>query len=103
MHSLRIECLAIAVPESIRVNIGELQIGQAIHVKDVKLPEGVKVLDDPDAIVVHVTKPQAEAEAGSRGRWPSAEPEVIAPARRKRKRRGSDGRRLSRPALAREP
>src|SRR6202034_4202866 len=58
MHSLRVECLAFAVPKSIRVSIAELQIGQAIHVKDVKLPEGVKVLDEPDAVIIHVTKPQ---------------------------------------------
>src|SRR5439155_13824961 len=32
LHNLDIECLAIAVPDSIRVSIAELQIGQAIHV-----------------------------------------------------------------------
>src|SRR5262249_17389469 len=36
LHSLHVECLAIAIPDTIRVPIGELQIGQAIHVKDVK-------------------------------------------------------------------
>ena len=56
------------MPDSIRVNIGELQIGGAIHVRDLTLPAGVKALADPDAIVVHVTAPQAEAEAAGRGR-----------------------------------
>jgi large subunit ribosomal protein L25 len=75
LHSLEVECLAIAIPESIRVTIGELQLGQSIHVRDVKVPEGVKVVSDPEAIVVHVTSPQAEAEpALAEG---SAEPEVI--------------------------
>jgi large subunit ribosomal protein L25 len=76
IHVLHIECLAIAIPDSIRVNVGELQLDGAIHVRDLKLPEGVKVLDDPDAIVVHVTPPQVEAEAPvvEEGQ---AEPEVI--------------------------
>jgi large subunit ribosomal protein L25 len=76
MHSLRIECLAFAVPKSIRVSIAELKIGEAIHVKDVKLPEGVKALDDPEAVVIHVTKPQEEVEPGAEP-GAVAEPEVI--------------------------
>ena len=40
IHNLSVECLVIAVPESIRVNIGELQLNQAIHVKDLVLPAG---------------------------------------------------------------
>jgi len=76
IHSLHIECLAVAIPESIRVNIAELQKGAAIHVRELKLPEGVQVLDDPDAIVVHVTVPQAEPELGGELTG-QAEPEVI--------------------------
>jgi large subunit ribosomal protein L25 len=78
IHNLLVECLAVALPESIRVNVGELQLGQAIHVKDLKLPEGVKALADPEALVVHVTMKQAEPEAGQElpGEG-AAEPEVI--------------------------
>jgi large subunit ribosomal protein L25 len=76
MHSLRVECLAFAVPKSIRVSIAELKLDEAIHVRDVKVPEGVKVLDDPDAIVIHVTKPEAEPEAPAEAAA-TAEPEVI--------------------------
>jgi large subunit ribosomal protein L25 len=75
LHSLDIECSAIAVPESIKVSINELQLGQAIYVKDVHLPEGVKVLDDPEAIVVHVVAAEVEPEPGAEAA--SAEPELI--------------------------
>ncbi len=61
LHTLDIECPAVAVPDSIRVNINELKIGDAIHVRDLTLPPDVKALADADAIVVHVTAPQAEA------------------------------------------
>jgi large subunit ribosomal protein L25 len=77
LHSLNIECPAISVPESIRVNVGELQIDQSIYVRDLKLPEGVTALNDPDAIVVHVTAPVAEPEAAAAPAAETAEPEVI--------------------------
>jgi len=76
IHTLRIECLAIRIPESIRVAVGELQIGQAIHVKDLKLPEGVVALGDADAIVVQLTQREDE-EAAAAPIEGVAEPEVI--------------------------
>jgi large subunit ribosomal protein L25 len=76
LHLLHVECPAISVPDNVRVNIGELQLGQAIHVKDLTLPAGVKALDDPDLIVVHVTQPAAEPEPGE-AKAEGSEPEVI--------------------------
>src|SRR6516164_3205123 len=60
MHTIAVECLAISIPDSIRVNVGELQLGSAIHVKELVLPEGVKAMADADAVVVHVTMKQME-------------------------------------------
>jgi large subunit ribosomal protein L25 len=77
LHDLEIECQATSIPDSIRVAINELQIDQAIHVKDLKLPEGVVALMDPDAIVVHVTQKQAEPEPTAEPIAEGVEPEVI--------------------------
>jgi large subunit ribosomal protein L25 len=78
MHMLEVECLAISVPGSIRVNVGELQLDGAIYVKDLTLPPDVKALDDPDAIVVHVVAKQTEVEApAGEVVVETAEPEVI--------------------------
>jgi large subunit ribosomal protein L25 len=77
IHTLSIECAADSVPESIRVNVNELQLDAAIHVRDLHLPPDVKALADPDAIVVHVTAPQAEPEAAPALGAEQAEPEVI--------------------------
>ena len=76
LHSLSVECLAIEVPESIRVNVGDLQLGQFIHVKDLVLPEGVKAMADPDQVVVHVAAKQVE-EAAAAAPAEAAEPELI--------------------------
>lgn len=78
LHTLHVECPATSVPESIRVPIAELQVGSSIHVRELNLPEGVTVLDDPEAIVVQVRAPIAEAAApAAEAAAGSAEPEVI--------------------------
>jgi large subunit ribosomal protein L25 len=77
IHALHVECLAISIPQSIRVNIAELQLDGSIHVKELTLPEGVKALDDADAVVVHVKLPQVEGEAATAPTLETAEPEVI--------------------------
>lgn len=53
-HSLDIECLPALIPESIDVDITQLTIGHSIHVSDLKLAPGVKVLLDGRASIVSV-------------------------------------------------
>jgi large subunit ribosomal protein L25 len=81
LHTVKVECPVVSIPASIRVNVGELQLDQAIHVRDLVMPEGVKAMDDPDVIVVHVTAKIVEAEAPAAVAAPvegaAAEPEVI--------------------------
>jgi large subunit ribosomal protein L25 len=88
LHTLRIECPVLSVPDTIKVNINELMIDAAVHVRDLKLPEGVKVLDEPDAIVVHVKTPMSEDEEGGAGEG-TAEPEIIT-ARKKAEGEGEE-------------
>jgi large subunit ribosomal protein L25 len=79
VHSLHVECLIGNIPESIRVNVAELQIDQSIKVADLKLPEGVKVKNDPESIIVQVSKKVEEVVAPTTAAptAESAEPEVI--------------------------
>jgi large subunit ribosomal protein L25 len=78
LHAIEVECLAVSIPESIRVPIGELQMDGVIHVRDLHLPEGVTALTDPDAVVVHVAPKQVEPEpAAAAPAAGAAEPEVI--------------------------
>ena len=78
LHQIHVECPAMAIPESIRVRIDSLLLGQAIHVKELDLPDGVKALDDPDLVVVQVKLPHVAAPVApvlpAEG---TAEPEVI--------------------------
>lgn len=77
---LEVECLAVNIPDSIRVNVTNLGVHQALHVRELELPEGVTAVHDGDSIVVlcrEITEKAAAAPAveGAEG---AAEPEVIA-------------------------
>ena len=53
------------IPDHIEVTGEDLGVGQGIHVKEVEAPEGVKVLDDPELMVVHVATKISEAKLES--------------------------------------
>jgi large subunit ribosomal protein L25 len=81
-HDLLVTCRADAIPDSIKVDVSDLHIGKAIHVKELKLPEGVTTKVDPDSLIIHVTtKVQEAAPAeGAEG----TQPEVIKPERKEK-------------------
>ena len=62
IHAVTVHCRPTAIPDSIRVDVGHLALGQAIHVKDLSLPEGVEVKADPELLLVHAVAPKIEAE-----------------------------------------
>ena len=76
MHQITIDCLAYQIPDSIQLRIGTLNIGQAIHVREMELPEGCHAHAQPEAIVVHVIKFQDREVLPTDGNT-AAEPEVI--------------------------
>ena len=61
---VRISCLAKALPEFLTVELGELTKGQALHVSDLKLPAGIKVVTQgkPNPVIVSTSVPVEEAE-----------------------------------------
>jgi len=63
LRELEVECLPRAIPEFVEVDVSALEVGQAIHVSDVRLPEGVEVKTDPTLPVASVVLPAAEVEA----------------------------------------
>jgi large subunit ribosomal protein L25 len=63
VHELEIECLPKDLPETITVDISSLISGHALHVGDIALPKGVKVLTSSDMVVAAVTHAKAAVEA----------------------------------------
>src|SRR5687767_4705902 len=77
VRELHVECLPNAIPDSIEVDVAPLGAHDYYRVKDLNIPEGVKVLDDPERVVVGVTHLRVEAEPVVEVAAVPAEPEVI--------------------------
>ena len=60
MREVHVECLPRAIPDQIDVDASALEINQGLHVRDLQVAEGIKVLDDPEGMVVNVTAPISE-------------------------------------------
>ncbi|MFZ2780560.1 MAG: 50S ribosomal protein L25 [Rectinemataceae bacterium] len=93
-HEIEVECDPSVLPEKIDVDVTELQVNGVIHVRDLSIAAGVKVLSSPELVVAMVkfaraeevaepevaAVPAAEAAAGTAGAAPAtpaapAEPE----------------------------
>jgi large subunit ribosomal protein L25 len=61
LNAISVEALPTAVPSSVEVDVSVLtELEQALHVSDIVAPEGVVILDDPEAVVARVATPAAE-------------------------------------------
>jgi len=77
LRALRVECLPKDLPERIDVDVSALEVGQAIHVGEVKLPTGVTVLNAKELPVFMVLLPTVEEEVKPGAEGAPTEPEVI--------------------------
>ncbi len=64
-HELHVECLPGNIPDHIEIDITELKIAQSIHVNEITLSEGIKLLDNPKTPVVSVLGRVKEEETAS--------------------------------------
>ena len=62
LEELEVECVASKAPESIEVDLSALDVGDALHVGDLSLPEGVEAVVSADVAVVSVVAPKVEEE-----------------------------------------
>jgi large subunit ribosomal protein L25 len=75
---LKITCLPTAIPENIEADVTQMKKDDHMLVKDLKAPEGVKILNDPDVVVAAVTEHKLEEIAPAAAATPGpTEPEVI--------------------------
>ena len=68
LRELKIQCLPADIPQHIEVDVSGLKLNQSIHVKDLKLSEKLKVLNDPELLLfqvkLHVEEKVEEALPG---------------------------------------
>ncbi len=81
MRQVEIECLPGQIPDFIEVNIADVNINESIHVRDIKAPEGVRILTDSDGTVVTIQPPisaeKLEAMLTAAPAAETGEPEVV--------------------------
>jgi large subunit ribosomal protein L25 len=78
-HSLRtleVECFPQDLPEIVRIDVTNLNIGESLHVRDISLPSGVESLTPADLTVVSVVASRVGEEVTETAETPAA-PEVI--------------------------
>jgi large subunit ribosomal protein L25 len=64
------------IPTEIRHTVTDMALNDVVHVSDLKLPEGVRALQDPELVVCAVREVQEEVPAEA-AEGETAEPEVI--------------------------
>ena len=82
LHSIEVSCLPKDLPESILADVSHLAIGEALHVGEMTLPEGVIPTPNADVVVALVAKARVEEEEEEvEGEAASTEPEVTSEAK----------------------
>lgn len=76
LREILIECFPDKIPGKIDLDISKLEIGQALHVSDLKLEEGVKILTDAHEVIVNIVEPIVEEAPVVEVAPVVAEPEV---------------------------
>jgi large subunit ribosomal protein L25 len=74
-HQMAIRCPAGQLPEHIVVDVSQLQVGQAIHAGEVKLPTGAVTVTPANEVIVQVVVPSAASDEAAMAT--GAEPELI--------------------------
>ncbi|MER7920619.1 MULTISPECIES: 50S ribosomal protein L25/general stress protein Ctc [unclassified Streptomyces] len=64
LSALPVEAEATHIPESVTVSVEGLEAGASVHAKDIKLPSGVSLAVEEDAVVLQVLQAQAEETEG---------------------------------------
>jgi large subunit ribosomal protein L25 len=80
VHSIEVNVDPANIPNHIDVDVTHLAMGHSLHVRDLKLPEGLEVLTDEDTTICAVIAPRAVVEEKAEGDVDAAaagEPELI--------------------------
>jgi large subunit ribosomal protein L25 len=76
-RSIQVQCLPSDIPESIKVDVGHLKINDYIRVKNISVDAKVKILTDPEIVLVTIVPPIKEEVPAVEAPVAATEPEVI--------------------------
>jgi large subunit ribosomal protein L25 len=64
LNELPVSCTADIIPETIEIDVTEMNIGDAIHVADLSLPQGVTAVGEGDRVIVSILGKAAQVTEG---------------------------------------
>jgi large subunit ribosomal protein L25 len=64
-RKLPVKCTPDKIPAKLEIDVSDLELGAAFHVRDLKLPEGVSVMLDPGQTIVSVVAPEKEEKGAA--------------------------------------
>jgi len=74
--TLHVECLPGKIPDTIEVDVSSLsEPGQAIRVKDISLDEGITILNEPELVIVKISRRHVEKMEEEVAEEPAEEPQ----------------------------
>ena len=91
-HEIEIECLPTDIPERLETDISALKIGDAVHIKEIRFPQGVVAQLSEDEVVVAIHAPKAESTPSEEA---PTEPELVG---KEKKEEGEEGEAAPAPA-----
>jgi large subunit ribosomal protein L25 len=77
-RTLNVRCRPTHIPKEIKLDISALNIGDTIHISDIKLPEGTKVVEGDHLTIVTIASPSTEEATAATDAATAAQPVVIA-------------------------
>lgn len=78
-RTLTVRCTPLSIPTSVDIDVTGLEINHSLHLSEATLPEGLVILNAPETPLFAILPPRT----GDAGATAAAEPEVIAPAKKK--------------------
>ena len=76
LRTLEVECFPQDLPDIVRIDVSNLNIGESLHVRDILLPAGVEAITDGDLTVISVVASRVGEEVTETAEAPTT-PEVI--------------------------
>jgi large subunit ribosomal protein L25 len=91
LREIEIRCEPRAIPDSIDLDVSNLEVHDVLHVSDLKVAEGIEILEEPDAVVatIGIVKEEELLQRRLSRAKNLPSPKSLARARRKKRKRAA--------------
>ncbi|OEG00292.1 hypothetical protein BHF71_05150 [Vulcanibacillus modesticaldus] len=76
LRMIKVRALPTLIPESIYVDVTDLEIGDSLLIKDIDIPDELEVLNESESVVLTILPPKMNEEE-IEGDVPDSEPEIV--------------------------